>query len=400
VAVIVPLSARAQAAPPAGMAAVETARSKDCVGEVAKVAALNAQAAPYLDRAQRIRALAAAVALEDTSQAAPFDTSNALERDVHDWFVADHALALRIVAGEASLVAKRDTARAAIKRRLQSAMDSVSAQAKAKLGGADSIQAAAQPCQSAIFVRPAVLEACKTTPGSPLCAAAKTKPDTTAPDTAQFRFVNAANDLWDIEQMEPWSDPGPLQAGPNGSLVGARTMARARRGNIIVAVALAPLFRERSALDSAEVAQFKANLDSLGFTFDHPRYVMAPALELQASVPAPIGGENLYILHFGAVSKPDVVWSVKADKGGLIQATFPATSRLLNRLKAGDALSFTALRVPPGSTEGTPVYSIRLLNVNEATAATQLLGYMQSGDMSKDLNALVPGTGGASGPGS
>jgi hypothetical protein len=399
-AVIVPLSAGAQAAPPAGMTAVETARSKSCVGEIAKVAELNAKATPYLNRAQRIRALAAAVALEDTTQAAPFDTLNALERDVHDWFVRDHALALRIVAGESSLVAKRDTARAVIEGRLQSAMDSVSAEAKARLVGADSVQVAAQPCQSAIFVRPAVLEACKTVSGSPLCAAARTKPDTLVSDTARFRFVNAANDLWDIQQMEPWSDPVPLQAGPNGSLVGARTMARARRGNIIVAVALAPLFRERAKLDSAQVAQYTANLDSLGFTFDHPKYVMAPALELQASVPPPIGGENLYLLHFGTVSKPDIVWSIKADKGGLLQATFPATSKLLDRLKAGDALSFTALEVPAGSTEGTPVYSIRLLNVNEARAATQLLGYMQSGDMSKDLNRLVPGGGGASGSGS
>lgn len=386
-----PMAARAQAAPPPGMAAVENARSRICVAKIAKIAELNDKAAPYMNRARRIRALAEVVALEDTTQAAPFDTRNALERAVHAWYTADHALALRIVAGDSSLVSKRDTARAVIERRIQSAMDSVTAQAKSKLAGADSTQAEAQPCQGAIFVRPVVLQACKAIPGSPLCAAARRKPDTIPSDTAQFRFVNAANDLWGIEQLRPWTDPAPLQAGPGGSLIGGRTMARARRGNIIVAVALAPLFKDRSKMDSTQVAQFQANLDSLGFTFSHPRYVMAPSLELEASVPPPIGGENLYILHFGTLAKPAIIWSIKAGKGGLIQATFPATAKLLDRLKAGDVLSFTALKVPKGSTQGTPVYSISLLNVNEARAATQLLGYMKSGDMSKDLNKLVPG---------
>lgn len=395
-------SARAQETPPTGLAAAETARSKDCVGEIAKVQQLNDRAAPFLRRVQRIRVLAAAVALEDTTQAAPFDTTKPLESAVHQWFERDHALALKIVAGDSSLVAERDTVREAIKTRLQSALDTVTSQAKAKLADADSVQAAAQPCQTAIFVRPAVLEACKTTPSSPLCGPAKEQPDSAAADSVRFRFVNKADDLWGIEQMIPWSDPVPLQAAPDGSLVGARTLARSRRGNIIVAVALQPMFRDRTKMDSAQVASFQSNLDSLGFTFDHPNFVMAPALQLQASVPPPMG-ENLYILHFGEVSKPDIIWSFKVgkdSKGGVISATFPATAKLLDRLEAGDQLSFTALHVPEGSTEGTPVYTVAVLNVNQAKATTQLIGYMKSGDMSKDLAKLVPPGGGASGSGS
>lgn len=391
--VMAPEAGRAQTAPPPDMAAVESARSSACVGEIAQVADMDARAAPYAQRVQRIQALARAIALEDTADVAPFDTLDAMERGVRDWFRKDQGLALRIVAGESGLVAERDTARKAIRTRLQEEMDSVTTQAQTKLADAQDVQSRAQPCQNAIFVRPAVVKACATGSG-PLCDAVKLPPDSAA-KVSPFRFVNAAEDLWDVVQLRPWTDPGPLQAASDGSLIGARTAARARRGNVVVAVALAPLIQARSQLDSTGIAEFQANLDSLGFAFDHPDFVMAPALEVQASVPAPIGGETLYLLHFGEVADPDVVWSVQADStGGVVQAAFPAKPALLDRLKAGDPLSFTALKVPEGTTEGTPIYSLTLPNVNQGKASTALLGYMQSGDLNRDLKALAPPKGG------
>ena len=382
------VGAAAQSAPPAGLAAVETARSTACVGKIADVAAINAKAAPYVQRVQRIQALARAVALEDTSDVAPMDTLDALERDVHDWFRKDDGLALKIVAGDTALVAARDQAREAIKKRLQDEMSSTTTEAQGKLVGADSVQSAALPCQNAIFVRPAVLEACKST-SSPVCAPAALPPDSAA-KVSPFKFVNKAEDLWDVQEMNPWTDPAPLQQAPDGSMVMPRTAARSRHGNIIVAVALAPMIRSRAQLDSAQIAGFEANLDSLGYTFDHPDFVMAPAIDIQASVPAPIGNENLYLLHFGDVANPEVIWSMKADDGEVIQSSFPVNSKILDRLQAGDALSFTAVDVPEGSTEGTPVYSLTLLNLNQERAVTNLLGYMKTGDLAKDLKALIP----------
>jgi hypothetical protein len=388
------LGVGAQATPPTGMAAVENARSTDCVGKMAAVADLNAKAAPYVRRVQRIQALARAVALEDTSDVAPMDTLDALERDVRDWFQRDDSLALKIVAGDSALVARRDQEREAIKKRLQDEMSSVTTEAQGKLAGADSVQSEALPCQNAIFVRPAVLEACKTTASSPLCGPAALPPDSAA-KVSPFKYVNKAEDLWDVEEMRPWTDPVPLQQAPDGSMVVPRTAARSRHGNIIVAVALAPMIRSRAQLDSAQIAEFESNLDSLGYTFDHPDFVMAPAIEIQASLPAPVGNENLYLLHFGDVANPDVIWSMKAGDGGVIQASFPATPKLLDRLKAGDQLSFTAVDVPEGSAQGTPVYSVTLLNLNQVKATTTILGYMESGDLAKDLKALVPPKGGA-----
>jgi hypothetical protein len=383
----------AQATPPAGMAAVENARSTACVGKIADVVAMNAKAAPYVQRIQRIQELARAVALEDTSDVAPMDTLDALERDVHDWFQKDAGLALKIVGGDSAMVAARDQAREAVKKRLQDEMDSTTTEAQGHLAGADSVQTAALPCQSAIFVRPAVLEACKST-SSPLCAPAALQPDSAA-KVSPFRFVNKPEDLWDVEELRPWTDPVPIQQAADGSMIMPRTAARARHGNIVVAVALAPLIRSREQLDSAQIAEFEANLDSLGYTFDHPDFVMTPGMEIQASVPAPVGNETLYLLHFGEVANPDVIWSMKAGNGGVIQSSFPVDAKVLDRFEAGDALSFTAVNVPEGSTEGTPVYSIQLLNLNQANAATTLLGYLQSGDLAKDLKALIPPKGGA-----
>lgn len=377
---------RAQDAPPAGLADVESARSRSCVGSLARYDSLNAVLEPYGLRMDRLRALGRAVSLEDVGEAAPLSTTDSMEVAVARWFAADSALAARWVAQrDTTIQEERTRARTAILDRIREAIQTVGTEAQAHLANADSVEASVQPCQGAIFVKSAVLEACAGRE-SALCRAAA---DTAA--RGQFRIVDRAEDIWDIEDYRPWSTPGPLQGTAEGALVGARTAALARRGNVVISIGLAPLLRNRSELDSASVAGFQANLDSLHITFDHPLFVMAPAIEIFANIPAPLGGETHFIVHFGDLTGDDVIWSTAAGTDGVVQATFPASARDLARLQAGDLVSLTAVRVPEGENpEAEPVYTVSLLQVGQAQSVASLLQYMASGGLSRDLAAIVP----------
>jgi hypothetical protein len=210
--------------------------------------------------------------------------------------------------------------------------------------------------------------------------------------------VESPEDIWDVEEYRPWTTPLALQRSPNGGLVGARTAARARRGNVVFSFSLTPLLRRRSELTEVEIGEFRANLDSLGFDFEHPLFVMAPGFELQAELPAPLGGETHYVLHFGDLTGDDVIWSVEAGTPGRVQASFPATGVALARLQAGEPVSLTALRIPEG--EGSEeaaeaVFTLTLLQVGQVTNVTALVQHMANGGLARDLAALVPpGTGG------
>jgi hypothetical protein len=209
-------------------------------------------------------------------------------------------------------------------------------------------------------------------------------------------FVENAEEVWDLEQYGPWSDAGPMQLAPNGALVGASTGASARKGNLTVTVNLVPLLRQRSELTEEEIVQFEANLDSLGFAFEHPLVAMAPALEVQLNLPPPVGGEDVYILHFGDLSGEDVIWSIEADAGGLVQAMFPAPGPLLDRLRAGEVVSLTAVQTPDEEGgEGQAVFTVSLLQVGQASNVDALLQYMSDGSLGRDLLGLLsPGSGG------
>lgn len=381
---------------PRSLADVETARSRACVSAVARVDALNRDLLPLMQRAERIRALAQAVQLEDSAEAAPFDTSDPVEAAVAAWFEQDAALGRQWAQSQDSAVdVRRSEAREAILTRLRTEVESVGTRGQERLASNPELQQESRRCEGVIFVRPAVLEVCDTTT-SPLCGAAR--------DSAGggFRFVDSAEDIWDVEELRPWSDPAPLAVTPQGGLGGARTAVRARRGNVTVTVGVAPMIRERSALSAEQAGEFDANLDSLGFTFQHPLFVMAPALEIQLRVPAPLGGETHYLLHFGDLSDPlnQVVWTVPAGSGGPIQAMVPAGGGALARLNAGETLSLTAVIIPDaegeGAAEGEAVYTIPLVNVNQSRAVGSLLGYMAGGQLGQDLARLVPpsGTGG------
>jgi hypothetical protein len=381
----------AQDTPPPALTEVENARSRTCVGALDRLGDLNMRLEPLGRRAARLRTLSQAIALEDSTRAAPFAAADPVEAAVRAWFERDLELGSRFAeTGDSTIAPQRAEAKAAIRQRLQQDMDSLRARADSESTDADEIQAAAMPCQGAVLVRPAVMEECRATSNdSQVCAAAA--------DTSQralFRFVNAAEDLWNIEELRPWSDPGPLQVAPDGSLVGARTAARSRLGNVVLSVALAPLIQERSQVDSAQAAEFDANLDSLGITFDVPRFVMAPALEIQANLPAPLGGETHYLLHFGEPGAPEIVWSMPADSGGVVQAVVPLSGDDLNKLQAGEPLSLTAVKMAGPPVEGQPpqaefVYSLSLLQVGESRAATALLDYMAHGRLAEDLKRIT-----------
>ncbi len=388
---LVPVAVRAQEEPPPpGLADVEMARSRACVESLARYDELNARLQPYGARLDRLRALGLAVSLEDITEAAPLSDADSVEAAVAHWFATDSALAQRWVAERDSTIQEeRSRGRTAILDRIRQAMDAVSAEAQGHLTDADSIEAAVEPCLGAVFVRGAVLEACAGSTSN-LCQAAA--------DTAtggEYRFVDSAEDLWDIEEYRAWSTPEPLQGAPDGALMGARTAALARRGNVVLSVAVGPLIRNRSELDSVSIAGFEANLDSLGYVFEHPLFVMAPALELYLNVPEPVGGETHLIVHFGDLSgEDDVIWSAPAGEQGVLQASLLVSGRDLARLQTGDLVSLTAVHVPeaPEGEEpvAQPVYTVTLLQVGQSANIEALLQYLSGGGLSRDLSTIIP----------
>jgi hypothetical protein len=230
-----------------------------------------------------------------------------------------------------------------------------------------------------------VLEACETEDG-PICEQAA-RP---ASEAVGFRFVETPENLWDIQQLRPWTAPTGLRPGANGQLDGARTIGFARVGNVVVSVAFAPLLRQRSEIQPADLARFSAVNDSLGLTFDHPDLAFVPALGVRATLPAPLAGEDAYVLHFAEGA--EVLWSGQAGTGGILEATVPIAAANAQRLRAGEALVFTAVR-DAAADVAEPAYTIALSNVNQAQAVDGLLGYMAS-QLSADLAVLVRAGGG------
>ncbi|MBE0618059.1 MAG: hypothetical protein IH608_09065 [Proteobacteria bacterium] len=389
-AVLIPVALQGQdttatVVPPA-FADVELARSRACVGALRRIEELDAVLQPYAVRMERLRALGRAVTLEDRGEAGALSEADSVEAAVARWFVADSILAVRYIAEKVeSIQIERTEARTAMVDRIRTEMDAVTTEAQGHIGDGDALDAAAQPCDGAIFVRSAVLEACAGS-GTRLCRAAA---DTVPRDG--FRFVNDAADLWDVEEYRPWSTAERLQVGADGSLTGARIVTQARRGNAVLGLALAPLLRGREEIDSAQAAELEANLDSLGYIFDHPGFVMSPVIELQANVPPPVGGETHLLLHFGDLSGEDVIWTSEVGAGGLIQASILGSRSDLERLQSGELVSLTAVRVPEGEDPVVePVYTVPLLQIGQTQSVTALLQYMAGGGLGRDLAAIVP----------
>ena len=370
---------------PSELATLELARSRSCVTGLARLATLDKTLEPVHLRAARLQALDFAITREDSLSAAPFDAADPLEAAVRAWFAADAGLANQIVAGAGSEVQQQRTeARDQMRQQLGAALEALNTEAQEKIAAAGDIQSPTQNCVDAVFVRSAVLEACSATT-SPLCDEARV-----ADPPGQLRFVDSPEDLWNIEQLRPWTEPTPLFRTPDGVLGGARTGAMARRGNVILTVALEPLIRGRSSLEEAEALRFDAHLDSLGYTFDDPRFVMAPVLAVQFSIPGRVGGETHYLLHFGTLADPstDLIWSTEPPTGTRIEAIFPVSGNVLNRLAAGEPVSITAVRMPEDA-DAEPIFSMALPSLGQVQQVTGLVTYMKDGQLAQDFAALV-----------
>jgi hypothetical protein len=173
----------------------------------------------------------------------------------------------------------------------------------------------------------------------------------------------------------------------------------ARRGNLRLVLTLEPLIRQRAGLEAERVAQFDANLDSLGFTFEDTTHVMAPALSVHLDFTEPLGGETHYLLHFGDLADPaaDLIGTAVVPGGAPLETVILPPARVLTRLAAGEQVSLTAVRLPEtGTGEADAVYSLPLTPVGQARSVTALLAYMSGGQLGRDLTALST-SGGAPG---
>jgi len=379
---LIPATLAAQVgAVPSRLAEVEVERSRTCVGTLAQIAVLDAVLEPLVTRGTRLRRVAEAVALEDRSMVEPFDPADPAEALVQDWFTTDAALAQRYVTTEDDgLLTERQAGRETIKTVVADALVSVQARADSALNANASLIQSAGPCDGAIFVRSAVEEACADASGA-ICDQAALP----AGQSTDFRFVESAESVWEIQESRPWTVPAPLQPTADGQLGGGRTVGYARIGNVAVSLSFSPLFRDREDASAEELAGYRAINDSLGVSIDHPALAVAPALGLRAALPEPLGTETRYVVHFGDIDAPDVVWTGPAGSGAPLEAAIPLAARHVARLRAGDPVTLTAI----GGADGNqPEYSIMVGNVNQGPATVVLLNYMAT-EMGEDLDRYV-----------
>jgi len=337
------------------------------------------------ERSQRLLAISQAIAVEDRSVVDSLDVADPVEAAVRSWFVADGALAQRFVeTQDPELNRERSAARAAIRSKVDAGLAAVQKEGQALIDASGDLAAEGAPCEGAILVRSTVLEACRTQSG-PVCEEAAA-----AEPTGRYRFVDSPADLWDVSEFRPWSDPGPLTAAPNGEITGARSIAYARQGNAVVTVAFGPLLRQRASLTPEQVASFEAIADSLSFDFTHPGFVVAPSLAIRVTVPDPLAGETLYVLHFGSPEQAEPIWTGPAAAGAPIDAMVVLRPRQVALLASGSPISLTAIvEGEEAGAGGEAVYSIQFTPVNQQRAAQALVGYM-AGQLGKDLAALLP----------
>ncbi|HUF76265.1 MAG TPA: hypothetical protein VMM35_08290 [Longimicrobiales bacterium] len=387
----VPAAALALAVPsmltgqvPDHLVTVELERSRSCVPVLGRLDALNEALTPLAIRSQRLLAIGQAVALEDDAVVETLDSADPVEAAVRAWFVADAALAERIVQqATPELQDERAAGREAIQTTITEALEAVQARADSTITATGDLQQHAGRCTGATLVRGAVLESCGST-SSPVCDAAR---DTTAGGTG-FRFVDSAESIWDVQELRAWTAPGPLTVSANGQIGGARTVGATRMGNVAVNVALTPWLQERSTLAEEASTRVQALTDSLGFGGGHPDVVFVPSLVVRASLPESLGGESDYLFHFGPPESADVVWQAGAGSGADVEGVVPLAPSHLLRLRAGEPMTLTAVREAEDG-ELDALWAIELTSLNQANAVSGLLGYMAN-QLPADLAALLP----------
>ncbi len=377
------VSAGAGAQVPVDFATVESARSRACVGVLARVTALDERLNPLADRSQRLLAIGRAISLEEREVMDSLRRADPVEAQVHAWFVTDDELAQRYLAAPSpALLEERSAAKRSLEAALQREFEALQAEADSLILATGSLGREAGDCTGSVFIRSAVLEGCATSAG-PVCDAAR---DSVL--TPGFRFVDSADVLWGIQELRAWSAPGRLQAMPNGQLGGARSVGLTRAANIVVTLAFGPRLRSRAGLTPAEVSRANALIDSLGFGGAHPSLVFTPSLLVQATLPTPLGGETRYVLHFGPPEQADILWAAEAGSGAPIEGVVDLGPGRLARLQASEQIMLTALRTTEAGTNEA-VYSMELTSLNQGPAVTALIGYMAQ-ELASDLAALVP----------
>ncbi|MGE0158094.1 MAG: hypothetical protein AB7T31_01710 [Gemmatimonadales bacterium] len=377
----------AQEAPeeiPSNFEALELARSRACVGVLARVDTLDTRLAPLAERSQRLIAISQAIALEEREVIDSLRASDPLEAEVRAWFLADGELAQSYVASPSpALLEQRSAARDAVQQHIRHELEGLQAQADSIIAGTGNLGAESAGCSGAVFIRPAVLEACAST-ASPVCDAARDS----AATPLRYRFVESAEVLWGLQELRAWSTPAPIQVLQDGQLGGARTVGLTRAANIAVTVAFGPQIRRRVDLTASETTRLTAIADSLGFGAGHPDLLFVPSLALQATLPEALGGETRYILHFGPPEAPDIVWAGPAGTGAPIEGTVVLGPARLSRLLSNEQLTLTALR-PTANGENEPVFAIELTSLNQGTATTALAQYLAQ-RLASDLSQLLP----------
>lgn len=381
-AVTAPVAAQLDA-PPADLAEVELRRSRTCVAVLARVDRVNGQLDPLAQRMQRIATLSEAVRLEDNSIVASLDASDPLEAQVRDWFRSDAALARQLVAQEdASIQAARTAGREVIKAAVATAMTEIESEANVILEENRDLMDGAAPCDGAIFVRSEVLSACENEEAL-VCDQARLP----ASEAQGFRFVDQAEDLWQIQEFRPWTAPSSIGPGAQGQLDGGRTVGFMRAGNVVISVAFTPVFRDKAQTPPEELQVWGATNDSLGITFDHPAIAFVPGLGVQVALPEPLGGEDRYILHFGTPDAPRILWQGDAGTGATLQDTRPLSAADVYLLGNGEPVVLTALKTDDSGADEI-AWAIALSEVNQAPATQTLLNYMAN-QLSVDLNNLL-----------
>jgi hypothetical protein len=375
-----------------GLLAAELARSRRCVPTLARMDTLNIRMGPLARQVDRIEALGRAVTREDSTQAVPFDGDDPLEEAVRQWFTTDQALARQYLeSGDPAIETQRAEGRGKILGRLQEAVDSVDARVTEMVAASGDLPSELRECDDVMLVRSVVLEECATM-DSPVCSEARS-----ATPSGPYRFVNAPEDLWDIESVMPWNPPPPVGLTPQGGVGGAQTRSVSRRGNLLLALAVRLFIQDRSTVSPDQLTDLQAILASVGFAVEHPQYLIAPVLALELNVTEPLAGAHFYFLHFGDLTEPteDVIWSAPTSAQGPVDVIIPATKAILDRLAAGEIVTLTAVRFPDAnSKEGETVFSLELTSIGEASSVSAFLSYLTSGQLADDLTALVPPAGG------
>ena len=375
---------------PVDLATVELARSSGCVSVLADIENLNLQLQPLGTRAERLGVIMQAILLEDRRIMEELDQDDSIEAAVHAWFVADGRLAQSFVdTGNEDLQRQRTIGREQIKGTVQTAIEAQQEEAQALVEATGNLGEMAGACDGAIFIRSAVIEACADQQ-SPVCGKAMAEePDSALP----YRFVEAAADLWGVEEIRPWASPQGLQIAADGSVGGATTFALARRGNVALSVGFSPLIRERAELDDSVALVIDEILDSLAIEFDHPDVVFAPALSVRATLPEALGGEDRYILHFGPSDNADVVWAGPAGTGRVLEDLVVLDPRHVNALVSGTGLTLTAISGEIDGEEPAQVlFELPLTIANQTSATGALLGYMGQ-QLPSELARLFSGGG-------